>query len=62
MIGKIVEGLLESAGKVLDECEALIGRGDKKGAAKTLGSLSRALKGTSREQKALDLLAKTKAE
>ena len=48
--------------KQLDECEALIGRGEKKAAAKTLGTLSRALKDTALEERAKDLLAKAKAD
>ena len=63
---KIATGLIgdieEAAGKRLDEYEALIGRGEKKTVARELGPLSRALKGTALEQRALDLLAKAKAE
>ena len=59
---KLLDDILKVGGKQLDECEALIGRGEKKAAAKTLGTLSRALKGTALEQRANDLLAKAKAE
>jgi len=50
------------AGKHLDELEALIGRGEKKAAAKELGPLTRALKGTDLEARAAELLAKAKAK
>lgn len=54
--------VLDAAGKRLDELEAMIGRGEKAEAGKELGPLSRALKGTALEERALALLAQTKAE
>jgi hypothetical protein len=52
--------VLEAAGKQLDEIEAMIGRGEKPEAAKQLGPLSRALKGTDLEARALALIEQTK--
>jgi len=62
MVGKIKEGVLAACGKKLDSLEALIGRGAKAEAAKELGPLARALKGTSLEERAGELLAQAKAE
>ena len=59
---KLLDDLLTAAQKQLDEAEALIGRGDKKGALKTLNKLARPLKGTAHEARVTDLLAKAKAE
>ena len=59
-VAKLLDDILKEAGKSLDECEGVIGRGDLKGAARTLGSLTRALKGTALEERANELLAKTK--
>jgi len=59
---KTSAAVLEAAGKKLDEIEAMIGRGDKAAASKELGPLSRALKGTSLEERALALIEQTKAE
>jgi hypothetical protein len=54
--------VLDAAGKQLDEIEAMIGRGEKAEAGKQLSTLSRALKGTALEERALALLGQTKAE
>lgn len=54
--------VLEAAGKQLDEIEAMIGRGENAEASKQLGPLSRALKGTTLEERATALLEKTKVE
>jgi hypothetical protein len=54
--------VLDAAGKQLDELEAMISRGERAEAAKALGPLSRALKGTNLEARSLELLGKTKAE
>lgn len=62
MVGKIKAGVVAACGKKLDSLETLIGRGAKSEAAKELGPLSRALKGTSLEERANELLAKAKAE
>jgi len=62
MVGKTKAGVIEACGKKLDALEALIGRGAKGEAAKELGSLVRALKGTSLEERAQGLLAQAKAE
>lgn len=62
MAAKVNAEVLEAAGKSLDEIEAMIGRGEKAEAGKQLGPLSRALKGTALEERALALLAQTKAE
>lgn len=61
MVGKTKAGVVDACGKKLDSLEALIGRGAKAEAAKELGPLTRALKGTALEERALDLLAKAKA-
>jgi len=53
--------VLEAAGKKLDEIEAMIGRDEKAEASKELGPLSRALKGTSLEERALALIEQAKA-
>jgi hypothetical protein len=62
MVNKTATEVLEAAGKQLDEIEAMIGRGEKAEANKQLGPLSRALKGTTLEERANALLAQTKAE
>ncbi|HEX5139074.1 MAG TPA: hypothetical protein VFY93_19045 [Planctomycetota bacterium] len=62
LAGKANAAALEAAGKKLDEIEAMIGRGDKAEAGKELGPLSRALKGTALEERALALIEQTKAE
>jgi hypothetical protein len=61
MAAKTQAGVLEAAGKSLDEIEAMIGRGEKAEAGKQLSGLSRALKGTALEERALALLEQTKA-
>jgi hypothetical protein len=61
LAGKTRATVLEAAGKQLDEIEAMIARGEKAGAAKQLGPLARALKGTTLEERALALLEGTKA-
>jgi len=58
--GKLMDDILKDAGKLLDDAEALIARDDLKGASRMLGSLARALKGTALEERARDLLARTK--
>lgn len=58
---KLLADILKVAGEQLDELEAVIGRGELKSAARSLGSLSRALKGTALEKRAVDLLTKAKA-
>jgi len=50
---------IELAGKKLDEVEGMV-ESDPKGAEKILGALGRALKGTSLEARAAELLAKLK--
>ncbi len=62
MVGKVKAGVVAACAKKLDSLEALIGRGAKAEAAKELGPLSRALKGTSLEERANQLLAQAKAE
>jgi hypothetical protein len=62
MANKTGAEVLEAATKQLDEIEAMIGRGEKAEANKQLGPLSRALKGTTLEERALALLAQTKPE
>ncbi|MHC5030297.1 MAG: hypothetical protein ACYTGU_05530 [Planctomycetota bacterium] len=62
MVGKTKAGVVAACSKKLDSLEALIGRGAKGEAAKELGSLTRALKGTSLEERAKELLAQAKAE
>lgn len=62
MVGKVKEGVVAACARRLDSLEALIGRGAKGEAAKELGPLSRALKGTSLEERAKELLAQAKAE
>ena len=62
MAGKIKAGVVAACAKKLDSLEALIGRGAKGEAAKELGPLTRALKGTSLEERAGELLAQAKAE
>jgi hypothetical protein len=52
--------VLEAAGKQLDEIEAMITRGESAAAMKQLGPLSRALKGTTLEDRALGLLSTTR--
>jgi hypothetical protein len=61
MVGKTKAGVVAACGKRLDSLEALIGRGEKREAARELGPLSRALKGTSLEARANELLAQAKA-
>ena len=60
MVGKIKAGVVAACARKLDSLEALIGRGAKDEALKELGPLSRALKGTSLEERAGELLAKAK--
>ena len=62
IVAKVLEESFTAAEKQLDELEAVIGRGDKKGAARTLGPLARALKGSRLEERANKLLASTKTE
>jgi hypothetical protein len=62
MAGKIKAGVVAACAKKLDSLEALIGRGAKGEASKELGPLARALKGTSLEERAGELLARAKAE
>jgi hypothetical protein len=62
MVGKIKAGVVAACSKKLDSLEALIARGAKGEASKELGPLVRALKGTSLEERAQELLAKAKAE
>ena len=62
MANKTGVEVLEAAGKQLDEIEAMINRGEMAEAMKQLGPLSRALKGTTLEERALALLEKTKVE
>jgi len=62
LAGKTEALVLEGAGKKLDEIEAMIGRGEKAEAGKLLSPLTRAIKGTSLEERALALVAQTKAE
>jgi hypothetical protein len=61
LVGKTKAEVLAAAGKHLDELEATIERGEKAAALKQLGPLSRALKGTPLEERALELLEKAKA-
>lgn len=62
MAGKTAADLLEAAGTKLDEIDAMISRGEQAEAMKQLGPLSRALKGTTLEERAMALLEKTKVE
>jgi hypothetical protein len=62
MVGKIKAGVVAACGKKLDSLEALIKRGAKGEAARELGPLVRALKGTALEERAKELLAQAKAE
>jgi hypothetical protein len=59
---KLIADIVTSAGKQLDEAEALIARGALKDAQKILSPLVRILKKTDAEQRAVDLMAKTKVE
>jgi hypothetical protein len=61
LAGKTKAEVLAAAGKQLDELEATIGRGESAAALKQLGPLSRALKGTALEERALELIEKAKA-
>lgn len=54
--------VLEAATKQLDDIEAMINRDEKADAMKQLGPLSRALKGTTLEERALALLELSKAD
>ncbi len=54
--------VLAAAGTKLDEIEAMLARGEKAEAMKQLGPLSRALKGTTLEERALALLEQSKVE
>jgi hypothetical protein len=58
--GKTAADVLAAAGTKLDEIEAMIGRGEKAEAAKALGPLSKGLKGTTLEERAMALLEQTK--
>ena len=58
---KLEEDVMAQVATKLDELEALLGR-DKKQAARELGTLARTLKGTQFEERANDLLAKSKEE
>jgi hypothetical protein len=60
LAAKTQADVLEAAGKSLDEIEAMISRGEKAEAAKQLGPLSRALKGTALEERALALVEQAK--
>lgn len=62
LAGKAKTDVLDAATKQLDEVEAMLGRGEKAEAAKQIGPLARALKGTSLETRANELLEKSKAE
>jgi len=62
MAEKTNADVLEAAKRQLDDVEAMINRGEKADAAKQLGSLTRALKNTSLEERALALLEQSKAE
>ena len=62
MANKTGVEVLEAAGKQLGEIEAMIARGEKAEAGKQLGPLSRALKGTTLEERALALLEQSKVE
>lgn len=57
---KAAADALAAAGTKLDEIEAMISRGEKAEAAKALGPLSKGLKGTTLEERALALLEQTK--
>lgn len=60
MVQKTGAEVLAAATKQLDDIEAMIGRGEKAEASKQLLPLSRALKGTDLEARALALLEQTK--
>lgn len=60
MAGKVSAEVQAACAKRLDELEAQIGRGETKDAAKELGPLARALKGTPLEERANALLEQTK--
>jgi hypothetical protein len=62
MAGKAKADVLEACTKQLDDIEAMIGRGEKAEAMKQLGPLARGLKGTPLEERAAELLEKSKAE
>ena len=62
IVAKLLEESFAAAEKQLDEIEAVIGRGEKKSAARTLMPLARVLKGTRLEERADKLLAATKSE
>jgi hypothetical protein len=61
MVGKTKESVVAACSKKLDSLETLIGRGAKTEAGRELGPLARALKGTSLEERANDLLARAKS-
>jgi hypothetical protein len=61
LAGKTRAEVLAAVGRQLDEIEATISRGETAEAARQLGPLARALKGTSLEARALELVEKTKA-
>jgi len=61
MAGKVAADVQTACAKQLDELEAQIARGETKDAAKELGPLARALKGTPLEERANTLLEQTKA-
>jgi len=59
---KLLDECFAATEKRLDELEAVIGRGETKDAARELGPLVRALKGSRLEERAHKLLANTKAQ
>jgi len=61
MVKKTGVEVLAAAGTKLDEIEAMIARSEKAEAAKALGPLAKALKGTDLEARALALLEQSKA-
>ncbi len=62
IVAKLLDECFADAEKQLDELEAVIGRGEKKSAARTLGPLARALKGSRLEKRVNELVASTKTE